>query len=342
MASITATKAQNGQRGVALTTTTPKRTPSRPRRVRHAYARSVDVARLAQRDPEHVVERIALYAADRLAESAREWAAEIRTSRPEAAREVLVEELRLESARMARINGAISGTPFFLAMIPGYLSYLWQEVRMWLRIAALYGHDPGELRTIAALLALLGVHQTVEAAEASLAAVQRKPAQKPQGRRSPRVWVRGIKRVLVLGGFMSIHALERPARALDRTMAIARTAAWVITFVITWTVPLLGVVAMAWACERHTRQLGHSGRHYYIGAAGHAEVARTLAVGRRERPRSLRQRAGVAVLTAALVLLVVFFAFASQRTQTVFGVNWVGLAAVLVVAGIAIVARRRR
>jgi hypothetical protein len=122
-----------------------------------------------------VAERTALYAADRLAESVRTWAAEIRTSRPEAAREVLVEELRTESGRMARINGAISGTPFFSAMIPGYLSYLWQEVRMWLRIAALYGDDPGELRTIAALLTLLGVHQTVEAAEASLAAVQQKP-----------------------------------------------------------------------------------------------------------------------------------------------------------------------
>jgi hypothetical protein len=300
------------------------------------------MARLAQCDPEHVAERIALYAAGRQAESARTWAAEIRTSRPEAAREVIAEELRIESARMARINGAISGTPFFLATIPGYLSYLWQEVRMWLRIAALYGHDPGELRAIAALLTLLGVHQTVEAAEASLAAVRQKPAQKPEGRRSPRVWVRGIKRVLVLGGFMSIHALERPVRTRDRVMAIARTAAWLLTFVITWTVPLLGVVAMAWACERHTRQLGHSGRDYYIGAAGHAEVERTLAVRRRERPRSLRQRAGVAVLTAALVLLVVLFAFASQRTQTIFGVNWVGLAGVLVVAGIAIAARRRR
>jgi hypothetical protein len=50
----------------------------------------------------------------------------------------------------------------------------------------------------------------------------------------------------------------------------------------------------------------------------------------------------VAVLTAALVLLVALFAFESQRTQTIFGVNWVGLAAVLVVAGIAIAARRRR
>jgi hypothetical protein len=40
---------------------------------------------------------------------------------------------------MARINGALSGTPFFLAMIPRYLSYLRQEARMWMQIAALHG-----------------------------------------------------------------------------------------------------------------------------------------------------------------------------------------------------------
>jgi drug/metabolite transporter (DMT)-like permease len=125
-------------------------------------------------------------------------------------------------------------------------------------------------------------------------------------------------------------------------MAIARTTAWVVTFVITWTVPLLGVVAMAWACEHHTRQLGHSGRQYYTRDAGPAEAGLTLRASESERAHSRRRRAGVAVLTAALMLLVALFAFASQRTQTIFGVNWVGLAAVLVVAGIAIAARRRR
>ena len=46
----------------------------------------------AHRDPEHVAERIALYAADRLAESARTWATEIRMSRPDATRDLPVEE----------------------------------------------------------------------------------------------------------------------------------------------------------------------------------------------------------------------------------------------------------
>jgi hypothetical protein len=269
------------------------------------------------------------------------WATEITKARPEATREVLAEELRIQSARMARVTGAISGSPFFLAMIPGYLSYLWQEARMWLQIAALYGRDPAALRTSAELLSLLGVHPTVDAAEASLAAVHQKPAQKPQRRRSPRVWIWGIKRALVLGGFMSIHALERPAGTRDRAIAIARTTAWIVTFAITWAVPLLGVVAMAWACEHHTRQLGHSGRSYYIGATEHAEAATTLPVTGSKRSRSKRERARVALVTGALGLVVVIFAFASQRSQSFFGLNWFGLAAVLVVAALVILARRR-
>ena len=52
-----------------------------------------------------------------------------------------------QSAHVARIDGAISGTPFFIALVPGYLTYLQQEMRMTLRTAALYDRDPGNLRT---------------------------------------------------------------------------------------------------------------------------------------------------------------------------------------------------
>ena len=41
------------------------------------------------------------------------------------------------------------------------------------RMAALYGHDPRELETGARMLALRGVHPTVEAARAALLKVQR-------------------------------------------------------------------------------------------------------------------------------------------------------------------------
>ncbi|MFL5861187.1 MAG: hypothetical protein ACJ780_10440 [Solirubrobacteraceae bacterium] len=62
---------------------------------------------------------------------------------------------------MARIDGAISGTPFFLALVAGYLTYLWLEMRMTLRTASLYGRDPAELHTLAEMLVLRKVHPDV-------------------------------------------------------------------------------------------------------------------------------------------------------------------------------------
>ena len=71
---------------------------------------------------------------------------------------MIAEELRTQTAQVARIDGAVSGTPFLIALIPGYLSYLREEGRMVLRTAALYGRDPRELETSAEVLVLRGVH----------------------------------------------------------------------------------------------------------------------------------------------------------------------------------------
>ena len=59
-------------------------------------------------------------------------------------------------------------TPFLIALVPGYLAYLREEGRMVLRTAALYGRDPRELETTAEVLALRGVHPTVDVARAAL------------------------------------------------------------------------------------------------------------------------------------------------------------------------------
>src|SRR3954471_2324684 len=144
-------------------------------RIRSVFSGSRDLMRLAWRDPENIPERLTLYAASRLGDQTKEWAATVRREEPDLDRAVISEELRTRTARIARVDGAISGTPFFLALVPGYLSYLWQEARMTLRIAALYGHDPSDLHTAAEMLALRDVHPTVEQAEAALVAVAEKP-----------------------------------------------------------------------------------------------------------------------------------------------------------------------
>jgi hypothetical protein len=139
------------------------------------FSGSRDLVRIVYRDPEHVAERLTLYAADRLGDLSRQWAQSALSDRPATAPAKLAEELRTHSAQIARIDGAISGTPFFIALAPGYLTYLWQEMRMTLRMAALYGRDPRALQTAGEMLALRGLHPSVETAEVALVTVEDTP-----------------------------------------------------------------------------------------------------------------------------------------------------------------------
>ena len=85
------------------------------------FAASPALVRLVYRDPEHVAERLTLYAVDRIAEESTQWVQAARRKRPDVHSAEIAEELRVRSAQIARIDGAISGTPFFVALVPGVL-----------------------------------------------------------------------------------------------------------------------------------------------------------------------------------------------------------------------------
>src|SRR3954447_13438280 len=133
--------------------------------VRRAFGGTKALVRIAYRDPEHVPERLTLHATQNLAAPSREWAERALRERPEDTPAEIADELREQSVRIARVDGAVAGTPFFVALVPGYISYLWQEARMGLRTAALFGRDPASLQTAAEIPALRGVHPTAERAE---------------------------------------------------------------------------------------------------------------------------------------------------------------------------------
>jgi hypothetical protein len=224
-----------------------------------------------------------LFASHRLAEPSREWLLRTRESHPDRDRLEIAEDLGSQSARIARIEGAIAGTPFYVALIPGYMNYLWQEIRMTMRLAALYGREPAALRTAAEVLALRGVYPTAEAAEAGLLAVQAaKLPPKPERRRPVRLWVESVRRLLVFGGFLSAPR-GTPRRGVwswvrDAAALIAGAGVWVVT----WFFPLTFMIAMAWGCHTHSRRLFKAALEHYT----HEKVPRKSA---RERATALRQ-----------------------------------------------------
>lgn len=290
------------------------------------------------RDPEHIPERLTLFAARHQSEPSRRWAERVRSERPEASPAALAEELRSRSAGVARVNGAVAGTPFFVALVPGYVAFLQQEARMTLRIAALYGHDPGELRTAADLLALRGIHPTSEAAEQSLLAVRAAGVPpKREVRRPLRSWARSIYMLAVFGGF--IGPPERDIKKSKPRFPRLRAAAGLVVggaiWVLTWIFPVTFMIAMAWGCESHTRQLGRRVLAFYGGEAASAEAAIELADRRQDRGHDARTMLRTSALALSVAIPLGFIAYVDHVRDST-GVNWLGAAGALVALSLVI------
>jgi hypothetical protein len=296
--------------------------------VRAAGSVPRELVRIAYRDPAHVCERMTLFASDRLAEPSREWVLRIREERPDSDAREIAEGLGSQSARIARIEGAIAGTPFYVALVPGYINYLWQEVRMTLRLAALYGRDPGALRTAAEVLWLRGVFPTIEEAQAGVLAVRASSLPpKPDKRRSLWLWIQSVRRLLVFGGFLSPPS-GRPHHGWrswlrDAIGLVLGVAVWVVT----WIFPATFMIAMAWGCHSHARQLFRRTSDYYSGETIASKTARERASELRHHTR--RQFAHGAALSVSILVPIGFLVYAA-RVENRVGLNLITAPGVLV------------
>jgi hypothetical protein len=241
--------------------------------------------RLVRAHPERLPEYMALFATHQQAPSVREWAERhpVALSSPEHDR--LLREMRHDLLAFSRINGALSGTPFFIALVPAYVSVLREQARTALRIGALHGRDPGAPERPAEVLVFLDVYPNVPAAEASLARIRLPSAEESSGLRQvggPRAWVEVVTQVLVLAGFIEPSPDKTKPRRATRAL---RTALALGLWALTWIVPITFMLFMAYTCEGRTRKVFDRALRYY----GDVEVdkdewKRSSSQWRRERP----------------------------------------------------------
>ena len=331
--SITST---TGDEPAEVTASAPSEEQAPRSRIRRMFSRSRELWRVVYRDPEHVAERLTLYTGNRLGDPSREWAASVRSSRPDTSPAMIAEELRTHSAHVARIDGAISGTPFFIALVPGYLTYLQQEMRMTLRTAALYGRDPRDLRTSAEMLALRGVHPDVETAEAALLSVRdRGTPDRPAQRRSWRTWVHSVYLLLIFGGFMSPSVAEEDKGTGGKVRAVFGVLLGVGIWVMTWVLPLTFMIVMAWGCETHSRQLGRRTLLYYDGEAANVLGAIKAADARSDHGHDKRAIVRAIALFLSVAIPLGFVGYAQHIRHTA-GINWLSALGVLVALSLVI------
>ena len=324
----------------------PDSAPPRPRRrIRHTLSEGWRLAVIAYRDPEDVAERIALHSTQSLGQPSLEWAQRVRGERADVPRAVIAEQLRTDSAKVAAIDGAVAGTPFLIALIPGYLLYLRQEARMLLRTAALYDRDPRELETAAEMLALRGVHPTVDAARSALLPVRDTPLpEKPAARRPWRTWVRSIYVLLIYGGFLSAPSDKRKEGAHPWVKTAIGVLFGVTVWVVTWVFPLSFMIAMAWGCDSSARQLGRRALIFYDKKPDSAQAAIAAAKQQRDAGQNKRQILRTVLLVLSIAIPIAFIAFVDRERQST-GITPLtavgGLVALSLVITTAVIATRR-
>jgi hypothetical protein len=226
------------------------------------------LVRIVLRDPHRVPERVTILAVDRQADAARAWAEQALAAGSPAA---LAEDQRRRTVSAARIDGAIAGTPFFIALVPAYVAFLWQEARLHLRVAALFGHDPADPRVAADFLVLRGVRPNAEQALAEIEAARATPLP-PRGRRTPvKSWYRAVVNVLVLAGF--IGPPEEGPGSVTWGARLKQAVGFIVAgliWALTWVVPITFMIVMSWACESDARRFGYRVTGHYGGEAGDA------------------------------------------------------------------------
>lgn len=317
-----------GRRGVHVLTDAPRQ-----------------MARVAWRDPEHICERLTLQAVHRLAEPSLEWAQATRAAHPDGDVRDSVDRLGTQSARIARMQGLVAGTPFYAALVPGYMNYLWQEARMTLRLAALYGRDPGALRAAAEVLSLRGVYPDIGSAEAGLIAVEAMgmPA-RPSSRRPLRLWIECVRRLLVFGGFIGPPSGETHHGWRSRAKDVVGVVAFLVLWAITWIFPVSFMIMMAWGCESHSRQLFGRAREYYASEEPSGDAPPEPGRGWRARVPRGRNALSAAGLALSIAIPAGFLAYAVHVRKTV-GFTWLTalglLVAISVVTTAAVYGSRR-
>jgi hypothetical protein len=143
--------------------------------------------------------------------------------------------------------------------------------------------------------------------------------------------------VLLFGGFLSAPSDVRDESSHAWLKASVGFVFGAAVWVTTWVLPVTFMVAMAWGCESHARQLGRRALLFYDGDADSAQAAIAAAKGHHDRGHGKREILRAAILVLSVAIPIAFVAYADHiRNST--GVNWVGALGALVAVSLVLAA----
>jgi hypothetical protein len=143
--------------------------------------------------------------------------------------------------------------------------------------------------------------------------------------------------VLIFGGFLSAPSDVREETAHPRLKASIGLLIGAAVWVTTTLLPVTLMVAMAWGCETHARQLGRRALLFYDGDADSAQAAIAAAKEHQDRGHRKREIVRATILVLSVAIPIGFVAYADHVRQST-GINWLGALGALVALSLVIAA----
>ena len=180
------------------------------------------------------------------------WHRVIKARHPNDSPDQLATRVLHRFAGIGRRDGAITGSSFYIGMLPAMAMIYCEQLLVMLRIAVIFGRDPTDPARLVEVLVIQGRYKTVDEATTGLVGAGiAKPHQGP-----PAGMMRTITRTLSqIPTMLGIRLRKFRSGPVDAVVTLATWASFVV--------PIVSIPAWAVANARATRRLARSAIAFY-------------------------------------------------------------------------------
>jgi hypothetical protein len=265
--------------------------------------------RALRHDPKHAPEIAVLYALPQLAPHVEEWWSRKSTMHPSDPPARMVKRIVRRSAGVARRGGLITGSSFYVGMVPAMAMIYCEQLVVALRIAAVYGRDPMDPIRAAEILVIQGRYRSISDAAAVLRQAGRPPRQlTPEGRAVFDVVSR-------MPSMIGLRVRKLTARSPFEIVIVAAEVA-------SFLVPVISLPVWAYSSARAMRRLGRAASDFYSRPETDLQLEGPILLP--PRPTTRTRRIVIASVVPLAVALGVLFSLLPLGGYHA-GLRWLGL-----------------
>lgn len=250
-----------------------------------------------RRDPGHASELAVLHALPELSPQVEKWWLTWSERYPHESPEQLSRRVLRESLHVAYRGGIITGSSFYVGMVPAVALIYFEQLIVVLRIAAIYGRTPTASVRAAEILVFQGRYNSTSTAMAALQQATKGSKHERSSERTPGV-AGALRQIPSMIGLQMRNFKTLPDLLIGATELVA------------FFVPVVSIPVWAVANGRATRRLGRAAINFYGAPAAADTDAVPITLPDPISPRTRRHvgwtfvplAIGLAVLAAFLPL----------------------------------------